>query len=312
MQFDLGNFYDLYLPIAELNINGIALIGIGVIVGIIAGMCGIGGSIILLPILIFLEIPIHIAVTTALNQVLATSFSASLIYARKSMIDYKLAILLIVGGLIGVVLGIVFYHWCASIGKLDISISLGFLITLLMIGCFNAKEVIILLYYRYKKISSPQRVIPIWVKKFSFYKIKFISTAHKLSVILPLFLGIISGSMISFMGLGGSLVMTPILLYVFGVSASYVAGTVSFQMVFTTLLSYYMHAISTLGIDLVLTIPLLFGTVFGSQIGAKIGSQLSQETFKIMIATVTLLLCVKIGFELFATPSNIYQIEILR
>lgn len=312
MQFDVGNFYDLYLPIAELNINWIALIGIGIVVGITAGMCGIGGSIILLPILIFLEIPIHIAITTALNQVMATSFSASLIYGRKNLIDYKLAMLLIIGGLIGVVMGIAFYHWCASIGKLDISISLGFIITLLVIGSFNAKEVVILLYYRYKKVSLPPNALPMWVKKISLYKIRFISSANELSIILPLILGVLSGSMISFMGLGGSLVMTPILLYVFGISASYIVGTISFQIVFITLISYYIHAISTLGIDLLLTVPLLIGTVFGSQIGAKIGSKLSKETFKIMIATVTLLLCVKISFELFATPSNIYQIEILR
>ncbi|CAG7591899.1 MAG: sulfite exporter TauE/SafE family protein [Candidatus Midichloria sp.] len=312
MLFDPENFYYLYLPVAELNINGIALIGIGVIVGIIAGMCGIGGSIILLPILIFLGIPIHIAVTTALNQVLATSFSASLIYARKNLIDYKLATFLISGGLIGIILGIILYHWCYNIGKLDIFVSLGFLFTLLSIGTFNAKEVAILLYYRYKKISTPPKPLPNWVQRISFYKTKFPSSKNKLSGIFPLSLGVLSGVMLSFMGLGGSLIMTPILLYIFGISSSYVAGTISFQMVFTTFISYYIHAIESQSIDLVLAIPLLIGTVFGSQIGAKIGSQLSQETFKIMIATVTLLLCAKIGFELFAEPASIYQIEVLK
>jgi len=312
LQVDVGNFYDLYLPVAEININGIALIGIGAVVGIIAGMCGMGGGITLLPILIFLDIPVNIAVATTLNQVLATSFSASLIYARKNLIDYKLSLFLMIGGFLGIVVGVIFYHWCSNNGKLDLFISIGFLITLVSIGTFNAKEVAIILYYKYKKISIPQKTLPNWVKKTSFFQIKFPSAKHKLSGMLPLSLGCLSGAMIYFMGLGGSLIMTPVLLYIFGISSCYVVGTINFQVVFITLVSYYIHAIDSQGIDLILAIPLLIGTVFGAQIGAKIGSQLSQETFKIMIATVTLLLCAKIGFELFVQPRNIYEIEILR
>jgi uncharacterized membrane protein YfcA len=150
------------------------------------------------------------------------------------------------------------------------------------------------------------------VRNFSYYITEFPSCKNALSRVLPIALGALGGMMVSFIGLGGSLVMTPILLYVFGAASSYVVGTVSFQMVFTTLLAYYIHAVSSNSIDLILSVPLLMGTVFGSQIGAKIGSKLSQETFKIMIAIVTLLLCVKIGFELFTEPDNIYQVERLR
>lgn len=306
----LLDFYNLYLPIAELNINAVALVCLGLLAGTISGMCGIGGGVILLPIITSLGVPIHIAITTSLNQTLAISFSSSLIYGKKNLIDYYLSLFLIIGGFIGIIFGILLYHWLHNIGQLELFVSIGFLVTLISVGMFNAKEVAMILYYKYKKITLPKSEKPKWLVNFNIFKVKLVSS-EPISLLLPILLGILSGAAVYFLGLGGGLIMTPVLIYIFGISSKYVVGTVNFQNFFITMVSYYLHAIDPGTVDLMLAVPLLIGTIFGSQLGTKIGINLSRETFKVMVATVALLLCAKVGFELFVEPGNIYEVEIM-
>ena len=44
----------IYLPIAELALNGLLLLGVGLAIGFLSGMFGIGGGFIMTPLLITL------------------------------------------------------------------------------------------------------------------------------------------------------------------------------------------------------------------------------------------------------------------
>ena len=312
MEFDVENLFDLYLPVAELNINMIALIAIGMSVGFLAGICGIGGSIVLLPILSALNIPINVAVITALNQVMATSFTNVLAAAKHKLIDYKLSILLLCGSFIGITIGMFFYYFFLSIGKLDIFLSIAFLIAISLIGTFSAKQAAVLLYHRYKKSRISYEAESALIRRCNFYRVELVSLQSTISIIFPVSLGILSGAMVSFMGFGGTIVMTPILIYFFGISPKYTSGTIGFQMIFTTLISYLIHSMTSKSIDLFLVTAILIGSTIGAQIGYKIGSRLSQETFKTLLAIVILTLCTKLGMDLFSEPREIYQIEVVR
>ena len=312
MDFDIKSFFDLYLPVAELNINFMTLVAIGMSVGFLAGLCGIGGSIVLLPILSALNIPINVAVITALNQVIATSCTNALAAAKNKLIDYKLGLLLLIGSFVGITAGMSLYYFLLSIGKLDIFLPLAFLIAITLIGTFSAKQAALLLYHRYKKSQAPNHTAPSLIRNCAFYKIKLISFQSEISVIFPILLGTLSGAMVSFMGFGGAIVMAPVLIYFFGISPKYTNGTVGFQMIFTALISYFIHAMSFRSIDLVLSTAILIGSTIGAQIGYKIGAKLSQETFKTLLAIVILILCTKLGIDLFSEPKEIYQIEVVR
>jgi uncharacterized membrane protein YfcA len=135
---------------------------------------------------------------------------------------------------------------------------------------------------------------------------------YEVSIVLPWCIGMLCGLMVSVLGMGGSLIMAPILLYIFGIAASDSQGTINFQMLFISLISCVMHNITSASVDIVLSIALVLGVTLGSHIGYKIGARLSQETFKIIIATIVLIMCIKVGHDLFATPRNIYQVEMLK
>jgi uncharacterized protein len=96
----------IYLPIAELSVNILIILGMGAAVGFLSGMFGVGGGFLITPLLIFYNVPPPIAVATGANQVIASSISGAVTHFRRGTIDLKLGMILLVGGLMGATLGI--------------------------------------------------------------------------------------------------------------------------------------------------------------------------------------------------------------
>ena len=67
----------IYLPIAELPVNVLLILFMGLAVGFISGMFGIGGGFLMTPLLIFIGIPPAVAVATQSNQLVAASAAPS-------------------------------------------------------------------------------------------------------------------------------------------------------------------------------------------------------------------------------------------
>ncbi|MEX0627796.1 MAG: TSUP family transporter, partial [Cucumibacter sp.] len=96
----------LYLPIAELSLNIFLLMAMGGTVGFLSGLFGVGGGFLLTPLLIFSGIPAPVAVASVTSQVVAASTSGALSYYRRGGIDFKLALYLVLAGIIGAVAGV--------------------------------------------------------------------------------------------------------------------------------------------------------------------------------------------------------------
>ena len=62
---------DIYFPIAEMSLNALLLLSLGVGVGVLSGMFGVGGGFLMTPLLIFIGVPPAVAVGTEANQVVA-------------------------------------------------------------------------------------------------------------------------------------------------------------------------------------------------------------------------------------------------
>src|SRR5262245_47763976 len=96
----------IYLPIAEMSANWLGLLLLGGVAGVFSGMFGIGGGFVLTPLLMFLGVPPAVAVATAANMIIASSFSGFLSQLKRKRVDTEMGNWLIVGGLIGVLLGV--------------------------------------------------------------------------------------------------------------------------------------------------------------------------------------------------------------
>ena len=67
--------FQIYLPIAELSVNLLVMLGLGAAVGFLSGMFGVGGGFLLTPFLMFSGIPPSIAVATGAK--VSAAFGAS-------------------------------------------------------------------------------------------------------------------------------------------------------------------------------------------------------------------------------------------
>ena len=67
----------------------------------------------------------------------------------------------------------------------------------------------------------------------------------------------------------GGFVLVPAMLYILGMSASVVVGTSLFQILFVTMATTMMHALTTKAVDSVLAVLLLVGSVTGAQVGTS-------------------------------------------
>src|SRR5262250_3463200 len=97
---------DIYLPIAEVSVDVFVLLGLGGVVGFLAGVFGVGGGFLLTPLLIFIGVPPTVAVASSANQLIGASVSGVLAHWRRGHVDFKMGFTLLVGGLAGSLAGV--------------------------------------------------------------------------------------------------------------------------------------------------------------------------------------------------------------
>ena len=78
---------------------------LGVLVGIGAAFTGLGGGFLMVPILLFTGYSAHKAVGTSFLAILVISISALVTHNKLANVDYKVGILLGLGGIVGAQIG---------------------------------------------------------------------------------------------------------------------------------------------------------------------------------------------------------------
>ncbi|MCD6214118.1 MAG: sulfite exporter TauE/SafE family protein [Candidatus Desulfofervidus sp.] len=78
---------------------------LGLIVGILASFSGLGGGFLMVPLLLFLGYEAQKAVGTSFMAILVISISALFAHSKLQNVDYKVGILLGIGGIIGAQIG---------------------------------------------------------------------------------------------------------------------------------------------------------------------------------------------------------------
>ena len=130
----------IYLPIAEMNVNILLIIFIGMLVGGLSGLFGVGGGFLMTPLLIFLGIPPAVAVGTEAPHVLASSVSGVIAHWRKKNVDFKMGFFLLAGGVLGSTVGVNIFKILKGVGQIDIVIQMLFIVFLSTIGLSMAFE----------------------------------------------------------------------------------------------------------------------------------------------------------------------------
>ena len=290
-----------YLPIAEIEINLLVILFFGFVVGFMSGLFGVGGGFLMTPLLIFMGIPPSTAVGTESVQILGSSVSGAIAHSRKKNIDYEIGIFLLIGGIFGSTVGVILFNFLKESGNIDLIINILYVIFLSIIGILMLIESTISLVKEEKQIVKKKKK-----RNFLDYlplKLKFRHSGIYISIKLPNSVGIITGFLASLMGVGGGFIMVPAMIYLFRMGTVSAIGTSLFQIVFVTLNSSILQATYNLSVDLILAIFLLIGGVIGAQYGSKFTSRFKGEQLRVLLALIVILVCIKMGIQLFNEPS---------
>ena len=136
---------DFFLPIAQVQINIGIILSVSFVIGFLSGLFGIGGGFLMTPVLVFLGIPAPYAVANEANNILGTSTSGALTHWFKKTLDYKMGIIIVIGGIIGTSIGMMIFQYFKEIGKIDTLIALAYIYLLVIVGTLmfvqGAKEI---------------------------------------------------------------------------------------------------------------------------------------------------------------------------
>ncbi|MFN3472914.1 MAG: sulfite exporter TauE/SafE family protein [Blastomonas sp.] len=304
---------DVYLPIANLSVNGFVIIGLGGLVGILSGMFGVGGGFLTTPLLIFYGIPPTVAAASASTQVTGSSVSGVIAYSRRKGVDYQMGGVLVVGGIFGTFAGAALFRALQQLGQIDTVINIVYVLLLGSIGSIMARESLasVLAMRRGEKLPAKKRrhhpLVANLPLRWRFYK-----SGLYISPLAPLILGFLTGILTILLGVGGGFVMVPAMLYLLGMGAQVVVGTSLFQILFVTLASTMVHSLTTKAVDIVLAVLLLIGSVTGAQIGARFAQKLPPEYLRLLLSVLVLLVALRLGIGLGFRPAEIYSVELLQ
>jgi len=303
---------DVYLPIANLSVNGLVIIGLGGIVGFLSGMFGVGGGFLTTPLLIFYGIPPTVAAASAASQVTGSSVSGVLAYGRRKGVDYQMGIVMVAGGTIGTLVGAFLFRLLQQLGQIDTVINIVYVLLLAGIGGLMARESIgtIRAMRSGQTVAARKRrhhpLVANLPLRWRFYR-----SGLYISPLAPLLLGFITGILTILLGVGGGFVMVPAMLYLLGMGAQVVVGTSLFQILFVTMASTMVHSLTTKAVDIVLAVLLLIGSVTGAQLGARFAQRLPPEYLRLMLAVLVLLVALRLAIGLGWQPDEIYSVELL-
>lgn len=296
----------IYLPIAEVSVNAFLLLGLGGMVGVLSGLFGVGGGFLMTPLLIFIGIPPAVAVATEANQIVASSFSGVLAHFRRKTVDIKMGLVLMGGGATGSVIGVQVFKMLREMGQVELLVSLCYVVFLGVVGGLMFIESVNAL--RKKRAGKPpKRKHHNWVHGLPL-KMRFRQSGLYISAIPPFIVGLCVGILAAIMGVGGGFIMVPAMIYLLGMPTAVVVGTSLFQIIFVTGLTTILHATQNQTVDAALAMLLLIGGVIGAQIGARLGVRIKGEQLRVLLAGLVLLVCFKLGYDLIATPSELFSI----
>ena len=299
----------IYLPIAELSVNILIILGMGAAVGFLSGMFGVGGGFLITPLLIFYNIPPVVAVATGANQVVASSISGAMTHFRRGTIDIKLGTVLLCSGLVGATVGVWLFSLLRRLGQLDLVISLLYVVLLSVVGSLMLWESIGAMR-KAAKNELTQRRRPKhrnWIHALPL-KMRFKKSKIYLSVIPIAMLGFCIGVLTSVMGVGGGFIMVPAMIYLLRMPTNIVVGTSLFQIIFVSAYTVIVQASTNYSVDIVLAFVLMFAGVIGAQYGVRVGQRLRGEQLRGLLALLVLAVGIRLAIELVVTPKDIYSV----
>jgi len=297
----------VYLPIAEMSVDALLLLGIGFGVGWLSGLFGVGGGFLLTPLLILIGIPSPVAVASGANQTIGASVSGLIAQWRRDNVDVRMGVVLLTGGVLGSALGVQLFAALRRAGQVDLAVAVFYVVVLGIVGTLMVRESVRAIFRRRAGIAVAKAHEHTWLHGLPF-KVRFRKSRLYISIVPPLLVGFGIGILSAVMGVGGGFMLVPAMIYLLGMPTSVVIGTSLLQVVFVSANVTLLQALQVGSVDIVLTLLLVAGGVAGAQFGAAMGTRLRGEETRALLGLLVLSVALGLLYDLVRAPENLFAI----
>lgn len=243
------------------------LIVFGFLIGILASMAGVGGGVFIVPILTFFyAFRVNNATGTSLAAIIFTALASTFNYARQKRIYYRTGLVLATTSAPGAYVG----GWVAGI--MDDRV-LG-----LIFGTFLIVVAVRMIYSMIRSKTQTKNLTMI-------SDAQLVKTKN--TIIIGTGLGFFAGFASGLLGIGGGILIVPIMTYGLGMSIHLATATSMFTIIFTAIsgvTEYYQAGLVNVQFALLFAI----GTVIGAQVGATTSKKLSGRNLTLIFSLILL------------------------
>ncbi len=239
------------------------LIALGFVAGVLGSMIGLGGGIVVVPVLTFAGFPPTLAASNSLFAAFSNAVASSLSYAKQKRIVYstgfKLGLLTIPGTFLGA-------YFSSDVTPDIFKILFGFVLLSSSVYIFLKRKL------HTKKTITTQ----VWI----------------LSIGASFFAGIIS----SFFGIGGGIIFVPLMVVTMGMMMKNAAPTSQFILLFASFSGLLAH--SFLGHpDYIQATLLAMGAFAGGLVGARLSMDIKERYLQILVSAVIIIAAIKLFID---------------
>lgn len=240
------------------------LIPLGFVAGLLGSIIGLGGGIIVVPVLTFFGFTPTLAASNSLFAAFSNAIASTFSYSRQKRIEYsiglKLGLLTIPGTVLGALL---------SVGVAPDIFKILFGLVLISSSVY---------IFLKRKIES---------KEYNSSKQVFL-----FAIFASFFAGIIS----SFFGIGGGIIFVPLMVVVMGIGMKKAAPTSQLILLFASFSGLVTHSI--LGHpDYYQALLLSIGAFIGGIIGARLSLEIREKNLQLLVSLVIIAAAIKLFYD---------------
>ena len=241
------------------------LVLLGFAAGVLGSMIGLGGGIIVVPVLTFMGFSPTAAASNSLFAAFSNASASTISYVRQKRIDYSLGLRFGLMSVPGTILGA---YISSGVTPEIFKILFG---TILVI---SSGYILLKSKIKPSKIKYQSKIIIVFTTGASF------------------FAGIIS----SFFGIGGGIIFVPLMIIVIGMSMKKAAPTSQFILLFSSFSGIVVHSI--LGHpDYYQALFLSIGSFAGGMLGARLSLEIKERNLQIIATIVIIAAAIKLFLD---------------
>lgn len=259
--------------------------GFGLMIGVLFGFFGMGGSFLVTPALLVMGYRPEVAVGSGLAFVFGTSVIGAMRHRGLGQVDYKLAVLMVIGMTSGIEIGKYVIEWLSAAGVLSLFISVAYVGLLALVGLITLRDA------RSSDDADAADdaggLVATRVQAIRIPPVVSLKGGSTVSVWLILVVGFSIGVLSGILGVGGGFLLMPAMMYGFGVPVAVAVGTDILQITLSGAFGAYTYAQSGF-VDIQVVAPLLAGSALGARIGAASTALADEDDIKGYFAAMLL------------------------